>query len=664
MKICCRFLLTILVSLVGYEASWSQEPETPAVIVVLTPSFPDKATQTFIEAFEQKLDEAGITLKSLPSDTLVRRIADIPDFLKSTDTVSMAFMSAEALLQGDNADDFTFSAVTQQPGFVDDVVQNFAIQDSVIGDLVANELSAYGLELISFWSRPPETLWANASISTPSDLEGKKVAQLQGATAEVMRGLGATPVQLPSAELYVALEAGVADVAGGFSSEQWETLGFFDSRTNATLVNNVSHEQGYLVASEQWWIGLSQAGRNDIASAAKFANEAAREVLLIEEAQREQKTLELGIKYTSISDSGWGALRSVSEQNWLSKGNIDAKKVSLETLDSVREEIRLQRERESTLERRGDVEPLVLFATNRNDEKTANLVDRFGIAKTSGNQLTCGVISFKPNHARKIGKPFDGPISLKDDQIWSGTDGCADLLRTSIEPNKHPTIFFHGYSNTFDDAVRRGIGIKRDFGITDPILVWSWPSKGTSGGYVFDLNSVSFSEKYISQFVDSLKRADLLDDVTIIAHSMGSKMAAQLLEKVRLENKKVSNLVFVAPDFPPSLFQQFLADNGDAIQLRTLYANQHDRALWLSESINGETPIGRGGKHLRVVDDIETVDVSKVASAGLINHAHGFDVPKVITDVSVLILERKTASQRDLEQMIADGKPYWSIPPN
>lgn len=637
-----------------------------------------------MDTFEKELKEADIVLDSAPADYAVFEPNDILDQLKSNYLISMAFLPAEALIQANNANDFIFTEITQQPGFIDDLAQNFAIQDSVIGDLIANELSANGLELVSFWSRQPKNLFTPTYIATASELAGKKILQLQGmtfkkldgaassvsgealytsgATAEVLEGLGATASELASGEFVGAMELGVADVVIGNSLDQWASFGSLDPLIDGTLVSNLSHEQGYLVASEEWWTGLSQASRNSISNAAQMANAAARQVLLLEEREREENAKKFGIKYTSVSDLGWDKLRSVSEANWLSSGDVDAKKNSLETFQEVLEEIKLKKDQGNTLERRGDVDPVILFATNRNDEKTVNLADRFGILKTNENRLSCGVISFEPNESRKLGKPFGGRIHLTDELIWSGSDGCAQLLSASLVSGQKLTIYIHGFANTFEDAVRRGISIKSDFGIADPLLVWAWPSKGSSGGYIFDLNSVAYSEKYIDQFVDALEQDGLLEDVTIIAHSMGSKMAANLLEKVRFRNKKIANLVFVAPDFPPSLFEQFLARNEETILLRTLYANQYDRALWLSSKMNGEIPVGLGGKHLKLVDDIETVDVSNVATGGLSNHSHGFDVREVIIDVSTLVRERRTANQRNLDELVSEGKSYWMIP--
>lgn len=89
----------------------------------------------------------------------------------------------------------------------------YAVLDGEIGDGVAAQFGAHGLRVLGF----PENGYRNMTnnrgpIRTPADVAGLQMrVNNSKALSDMFQLLGATPQQIPVAELYTALETGVVD---------------------------------------------------------------------------------------------------------------------------------------------------------------------------------------------------------------------------------------------------------------------------------------------------------------------------------------------------------------------------------------------------------------------------------------------------------------------
>ncbi|MFC3133400.1 alpha/beta fold hydrolase [Microbaculum marinum] len=159
-------------------------------------------------------------------------------------------------------------------------------------------------------------------------------------------------------------------------------------------------------------------------------------------------------------------------------------------------------------------------------------------------------------------------------------------------------------------AIKRGLSIKADLGIRSPLVVWCWPSMGDNPGYNYDSESVEWTRYNFLAFIDSLLSSNLIKSVNVISHSMGGRLGIASYESFRNSPEKLRNIVFVAPDVPQSTFSQrsqFYANIG---RLKTLYAGKMDKALLVSQAINGETRAGIGGRSLLIMPDFESIDIT------------------------------------------------------
>lgn len=82
------------------------------------------------------------------------------------------------------------------------------------GEELYNELAEpYGTHLIATATFPLESIPSTVPIRTLADFKGLKIRAPQGMVYNIFERIGATPVNLPSSEVYTSLEKGLIDAA-------------------------------------------------------------------------------------------------------------------------------------------------------------------------------------------------------------------------------------------------------------------------------------------------------------------------------------------------------------------------------------------------------------------------------------------------------------------
>jgi TRAP-type C4-dicarboxylate transport system substrate-binding protein len=80
-------------------------------------------------------------------------------------------------------------------------------------ELMAELIEPYGLHFIGVSTPGLEALVSRVPIKTVEDLRGVKIRSPEGLIAQVFAAAGASPVNLPSSEVYTSLDKGVIDAA-------------------------------------------------------------------------------------------------------------------------------------------------------------------------------------------------------------------------------------------------------------------------------------------------------------------------------------------------------------------------------------------------------------------------------------------------------------------
>jgi esterase/lipase superfamily enzyme len=229
---------------------------------------------------------------------------------------------------------------------------------------------------------------------------------------------------------------------------------------------------------------------------------------------------------------------------------------------------------------------------------------------------------------------------------------------------QHLSLFVHGYNNSWQDAVKRYGQIKSDLydkrGL-GALVLYTWPSNGSSAGYLPDREDARASGEQTADLFTALHDIVLRNEVvaaetgdpakrcrakiSIIAHSMGNyvvqkglAVAARRLNSPQLITL-IHQLAMVAADVDNDLFQRDQSDAADGslmanlcYRIGALYTGL-DNVLGASAGLKhfGKRRLGRSGLANRneVYDNVFDEDVSDLIIRKNI-HSAVFDSPKAM----------------------------------
>src|SRR5262249_62147244 len=113
-------------------------------------------------------------------------------------------------------------------------------------------------------------------------------------------------------------------------------------------------------------------------------------------------------------------------------------------------------------------------------------------------------------------------------------------------------LFFQGLNNRFGGAVYGWAQIVHDSRVPAIPVLFSWPSRGEVRlvAYAYDRESASYSRTALEQLLDSLSANPNVNEITVLAHSMGCVVTLGALRAIqsRRFGDKVKNGLLVAPD--------------------------------------------------------------------------------------------------------------------
>jgi esterase/lipase superfamily enzyme len=229
---------------------------------------------------------------------------------------------------------------------------------------------------------------------------------------------------------------------------------------------------------------------------------------------------------------------------------------------------------------------------------------------------------------------------------------------------QHLSLFVHGYNNSWADAAKRYAQIKDDLydkrGL-GALVLYTWPSNGSSAGYLPDREDARASGEQTADLFTALHDIVLGNEIlaantgdpgkrcrakiSVIAHSMGNyivqkglAVAARRLNSPQLITL-IHQLAMVAADVDNDLFQTDQSDASDGsmmanlcYRIGALYTGL-DNVLGASAGLKhfGKRRLGRSGLADRknVYDNVFDEDVSDLI-VGKNIHSAVFDSPKAM----------------------------------
>ena len=226
-----------------------------------------------------------------------------------------------------------------------------------------------------------------------------------------------------------------------------------------------------------------------------------------------------------------------------------------------------------------------------------------------------------------------------------GENGFYDLVQSGLEERESDEafIFIHGYNVSFERVAKRTAQLAYDMQFKGTALLFSWPSRGTTSGYIADTATVELSARRLSNFLEAFVQRSGAKRVHLIAHSMGNRALTEALELFalrvppeRLPRPVFEQVVFAAPDVDAKLFAEVLKTTRTLSLRQTLYGSQNDWALTVSRKLHGDaTRAGEGGDNLLASPMIDSIDMSELGQDML---AHGYfaDDTSALTDLIAL----------------------------
>ena len=294
-------------------------------------------------------------------------------------------------------------------------------------------------------------------------------------------------------------------------------------------------------------------------------------------------------------------------------------------------------------------------------------------------------------HARfpETPHPFsvvDGAI-VEDEETRAAFDQTAAKFRRDLVARldnlrqKEVIVFIHGFNNTFESSALVLAELWHFTGRRGVPVLYSWPAaRGGLFGYFIDRESGEFTIFHLKQFLRLLADTPEVQRIHIIAHSRGTDVMTTALRELVIESRaagrnpledlRIANLILAAPDLDFDIVRQRLIAEkfGPAMGQITIYTNQEDSALDLSESLMSGTRFGRldsedlGQKEGQIFRQVTNVHIINVEGEGsFLGHSYFRENPGVSSDLAILIRDRRKPgdAKRPLVHRVLN---FWDLP--
>ncbi len=317
----------------------------------------------------------------------------------------------------------------------------------------------------------------------------------------------------------------------------------------------------------------------------------------------------------------------------------------------------------------------VYFATNR-----AAVIQRGELVGFDGNSCTdvsYGVCEVIVPEGRRLGSlgsriwkrlwsriddrlRLDTMIGLNEELFW-----C--LLRETSSKMKvkaRPTIFVHGFNNTFEQAVLRAAQIGYDLGLGQGIGLFSWPSKGGLGTYSADEASSEASKYALADFIESFIDQSPQKSANIIAHSMGCRSVIGAIEVLSSKRTRVikclNQVILAAADVDTAIMPNIGKHVVKHSARTTSYVSDRDTALKISGWLHSFPRVGITPPTF-VLEGMDTILVNRT-DLGDFGHSYVGSSRSVLADIFALLKTNSPPEERHaIERAFAAGSAYWRI---
>ncbi|MBU1313690.1 MAG: alpha/beta hydrolase [Alphaproteobacteria bacterium] len=317
----------------------------------------------------------------------------------------------------------------------------------------------------------------------------------------------------------------------------------------------------------------------------------------------------------------------------------------------------------------------ILVATTRQPSKDPGIL--FSGERGRGLEATDIAVSIPPAASREVGEvqwpkrlPADPAKEFATVRVApvNGEAEAGRWLSQHLPPSKRVFVFVHGFNNRYEEAVYRFAQIVHDSGTEAAPVLFTWPSRASIFDYNYDKESANYSRDGLEDVLDQIADNPQVEDIVIMAHSMGSWLTVEALRQMAIRDgrvaPKIRNVILASPDLDVDVFSQQLDTIGKPGPNFTLFVSRDDRALQLSRRISGS--IDRLGQVDPTVEPYRTefekagitvLDLTALKSGDPLNHGKFAQSPQVVQ----LIGSRLLAGQEITTSDVALGDRLGAI---
>ena len=574
---------------------------------------------------------------------------------------------------------FPATDVLQQPFASADAAGIRRIIGSETGAFVTYRLEQEGFVVLDFWQLGFSAIGTTTPVGELADLEGKKIrTAISEPGTETLQALGVSPVAVPFGEVFLSLQTGLADGSVIPYGAQSQALGL-----NEVVSNYVARpfraNLFVVVVPRSVWDDMPIETQTILAASARDIGLQLGDQVQADADAFRTSEIERGAQFTFWTQSDVDRIAGAAIQFGGGGAAPDDADVARRLVQTAYFAGAPQQEPAFAADDglpEGTAE--VYFATDR--QRSNAILGLSFNAKRARSDISFGTAQIK----LKAGRRFSDDL-IKGTEITEVTTIEDDIfLNATLESIRDSggdlVVFVHGYNNTFADALMRSGTIAVDLADQANVLVYSWPSDGHAVRYGYDESSASSSTSNFINFMRQLTDVVPSERISIVAHSMGSRLVVGFIESLQIANidpadQRFANFVFAASDIGRLEFLQVedSAANPNASALSmfadavTIYVSEFDGALGLSSLIHSDIRVGRAARPDMIDDeDMVTIDASLIDPVKLLKpfpfvtrHSYVFDKPEGVTDLASVLAGAMPSARTGLLPTGSNSGIWW-----
>ena len=331
----------------------------------------------------------------------------------------------------------------------------------------------------------------------------------------------------------------------------------------------------------------------------------------------------------------------------------------------------------------------VFYATSRDHGESKKPNFFYSNRRSEDNALKAGTVNVSiPLKGRKKGEiprpkmwKFEfrenqsQHVMLRDIKELNPQDFFNKLAKRANKlQRKIGLVYIHGYNVSFAQAARRTAQLAFDLfplneeneenQLTVVPILFSWPSSGRVLKYSHDSTASEASAGHLRRLLENIAAKSGLKEITVLAHSMGSRPLVMALEKLAVtanSTKLLKNILLAAPDVDRDVFLEAEAKLKETCSNITMYASRADFALHASRAfINGFVRLGDASNEPVIFGSGDTIDAT-VAGEDMLGHSY-YGNRTILTDIFSIMKNSLAPKERFglIERSLSNGK-YWEM---